>query len=401
MSQDQQQNQGQDQGKESDSERQEASDGPLMLRDVAEAIGLVAAPATLLTALGFYFGWKRTQTYAIYFGIDNSMLRFSIQEYLLRSSTSVYTVVLTLVTLGLAVLGAHRLALLGLRTPRGQRAVRWVAVALAALAVLGIMIRLDAPLNHVLEVSAFTQTIAVLTAAPVVIILSAAARWYVRRRSGSFAGLRSLLREAPLRAGIVLVMCVGALLIIDACATVAAPAVRTAPFMTRDTAFCCGTALLIYAGYLWNRSSGRPARVAERTPLWLRTMAVVFVGLLLAVGFFAATDEYAEHVGTREARLTVAGLEERRGVIVYSTKAPEFPSSVRCVPLRDKKTAFRYRCDGLKLLVRTDKGILVLPSTWSRDDGIDDADRVIELTEDQSMRLEFTPGEGDISFIPR
>ncbi|WP_344970224.1 hypothetical protein [Streptosporangium fragile] len=373
---------------------------------MVEAIGLIAAPATLLTALGFYFGWKRTQTYAVYFGIDNSMLGFSIQEYLLRSSTSVYTVVLGLVLLCLLVLGAHRLILHGQRLPRGRLAVRAATAALTAFAVLALLIWADAPLNRsagrvpAIAQAGFAAGVALLGGAA---LLLARRRIGGRRRCGPADRERILRGRRILRAGVVTVTSVSALLVLDALAVAGDTPVRTSPLLTRDTALSCGVALLVYCGLLGRQEwrAGHPARAAVQAPLWLRTLSVVLVALLVAVGVFAATDEYAEHVGTREARLTAARLEGRRGVVVYADKDPVFPPGVRCTALKGKRVAFRYRCEGLRLLVRTGKGVLVLPATWSRDDGIDAGDRVIELREDKSMRLEFTPGESDLFLIPR
>jgi hypothetical protein len=59
-------------------------------RGVLEAIGLVVAPTTLLTAVALYFGVKLTASRADYFGIDQSTLGFSTRDYLLRSTDAVF-----------------------------------------------------------------------------------------------------------------------------------------------------------------------------------------------------------------------------------------------------------------------------------------------------------------------
>ncbi|MGJ6965547.1 hypothetical protein ACSDR0_26930 [Streptosporangium sp. G11] len=373
---------------------------------MVEAVGLIAAPATFLTALGFYFGWRRTQTYAVYFGIDSSMLGFSVQEYLLRSATSVYTVVLVLVMLGLLVIGAHRLILHGQQRPRGRLAVRVATVALTGASVLALLVWAGAPLNRLAgKVPALAQ----VGASAGAVALAGVILLLVRRRLGSrrLRGPADHERAAPdrkvMRAGVAAVVGAGALVALDALAAAGDPVVRASPLVTRDTLLSCGVGLLIYCGLLWRHwwRADHPAQVTDRPPLWVRTLPVVLVALLVVVGIFAATDEYAEHVGTQEAHLTAVRLEGRRGVVVYANKDPLFPAGVTCRPLKGKDIAFRYRCEGLKLLVRTAKGVLVLPATWSRDDGIDAGDRVIELGEDKSMRLEFTPGESDLFFTPR
>jgi hypothetical protein len=59
-------------------------------RDAIELISLVVAPATLLTALLFYFGWARSRAQAAYFGVDPDLLARSSQEYVLRSIGSIF-----------------------------------------------------------------------------------------------------------------------------------------------------------------------------------------------------------------------------------------------------------------------------------------------------------------------
>jgi hypothetical protein len=142
------------------------------------------------------------------------------------------------------------------------------------------------------------------------------------------------------------------------------------------------------------------ANPVRSRPLWLSTLNTVLLGLLVACGVFAATDEYAESVGTYEARLTAALLEDRRGVVVFTVKDLALPPSVICTPL-GADSAYRYRCEGLRLLTRTSDSVLAVPRVWSRDDGIDANDRVVVLRESPDLRLEFTPGESDFPSRPR
>lgn len=59
-------------------------------REAVELIALVVAPATLLGALLFYFGWARSRAQARYFGIDVDLLGRSTQEYALRSIGAIF-----------------------------------------------------------------------------------------------------------------------------------------------------------------------------------------------------------------------------------------------------------------------------------------------------------------------
>lgn len=71
------------------------------------AIGTVIAPITLLTALGLYIGWRRTASYAHYFGIDQSVLQYTAQDYLLRSWQSADRVVFSVMLCSIAIMAFH------------------------------------------------------------------------------------------------------------------------------------------------------------------------------------------------------------------------------------------------------------------------------------------------------
>jgi hypothetical protein len=111
-------------------------------REAIELLSLVVAPATLLTALLFYFGWARSRAQAAYFGIDADVLGRSSQEYVLRSISSIFwplTLLLAGILLALATHeGAKRLA-----AARRVRLLVLLAVCAvvsgAALIVLGIL----------------------------------------------------------------------------------------------------------------------------------------------------------------------------------------------------------------------------------------------------------------------
>jgi hypothetical protein len=77
------------------------------LRQVVELVTAVVAPTTLITALGLYFGVKFQEARAAPFGIDVSLLGYSTQDYLLRSTDAVIPVLLVLALGGLVVLQSH------------------------------------------------------------------------------------------------------------------------------------------------------------------------------------------------------------------------------------------------------------------------------------------------------
>jgi len=79
-----------------------ATDPTRALRANLRGIASVVAPTSLVTALLYYFGWARTSFQARQLGLDDSLLGFSSQDYLLRSLDAMYgpLVVVTLVALG-------------------------------------------------------------------------------------------------------------------------------------------------------------------------------------------------------------------------------------------------------------------------------------------------------------
>jgi hypothetical protein len=77
-------------------------------RRVVGLIVAVIAPVTLITALAYYFGYRREQAFAGYFGIDPNALGFTTNDYVLRSVDALFvpvTVVL-LVAFGAVLLHA-------------------------------------------------------------------------------------------------------------------------------------------------------------------------------------------------------------------------------------------------------------------------------------------------------
>ena len=82
------------------------------LRSALETLGLVIAPVTLLTSLLFYFGWARSNSTFLYFGLDPSVVGLSLQDYLLRSIGALFlplgTLLLTALVNGLTVLAVSQ-----------------------------------------------------------------------------------------------------------------------------------------------------------------------------------------------------------------------------------------------------------------------------------------------------
>ncbi len=109
------------------------------LSRLAQIAGKVVAPATI-TALMVYFGWARTRTAYAIFGIDESVLRFSVQDYLFRSISQTFEPAILLLLLILVAVPAH-IGLVKVMRARGwrKRTVFPLAVTGVALTVVGLI----------------------------------------------------------------------------------------------------------------------------------------------------------------------------------------------------------------------------------------------------------------------
>lgn len=77
------------------------------LKATFRGIGSVVAPTSAITALSYYFGWVRTSTQAELLGLDDSLLGYSTQDYLLRSLSSMFAPLVVAVVVVFVGLTAH------------------------------------------------------------------------------------------------------------------------------------------------------------------------------------------------------------------------------------------------------------------------------------------------------
>jgi hypothetical protein len=112
-------------------------------RLVAVLVGIVA-PTTLLVALAYYFGWRREEAFAGYFGVDPALLQLSTDEYVLRSVDALFVPVVALLLVAFCALAIH--ALLADRIESDYSAPVMFFVGLAALAV-GLALAVGHPVS--------------------------------------------------------------------------------------------------------------------------------------------------------------------------------------------------------------------------------------------------------------
>ncbi|SDZ24822.1 hypothetical protein SAMN05421504_11177 [Amycolatopsis xylanica] len=274
-------------------------------RDALETVGAVIAPATLLTALGLYIGWRRTDSYTQYLGIDETLLQYSAQDYLLRAWQSAGQVVFTLVLGSIIVAGAH------LVIKRSERAIPKIARVLAVISVLVLIVML------------------------ISLLIPPVDRW-----------LSDVIYDVP--------------------------------YLTVYSITAFSVALLVYS---FSLVSGGHART---------TTALVMI--LLFLGVLSSADKWVTLLGEKDAAYMTTTLAQRQGVIVYSKENLHLPAVVTCTELTGPREAYRFRCEGLRLFIRAADKYFLLPTTWSRADSDTEADRMVVLRDDPSLRFEFAPG---------
>ena len=86
----------------------DASEAVTTLRSALSVITTVGTPLTIITALMLYFGWARSNAQSSWMGIDVSLFHFSVQDYVLRSISTLFVPLLVACGVGIAWLEIHR-----------------------------------------------------------------------------------------------------------------------------------------------------------------------------------------------------------------------------------------------------------------------------------------------------
>jgi hypothetical protein len=103
-----------------------------------ENLAKIVALTTFLTALVFYFGVKREESLALYFGIDPSVLGLSMQDYLYRSVDALVPLLLLAALIGLIGLQLHVLVIRQLDRCQGRKILALVAQLMAVVGTGGV-----------------------------------------------------------------------------------------------------------------------------------------------------------------------------------------------------------------------------------------------------------------------
>ena len=112
-----------------------------------------------------------------------------------------------------------------------------------------------------------------------------------------------------------------------------------------------------------------------------------FALLLVTIGLFWAAGSYAIQVGDSRARQAVADLPITADAVLYSERSLRLAvagvTEFRCA---DQEAAYRFRYDGLKLVLQSGGQYLLVSGDWSRENGT-----AVLIPRSDGIRLEFAP----------
>lgn len=112
-----------------------------------------------------------------------------------------------------------------------------------------------------------------------------------------------------------------------------------------------------------------------------------FAFVLVSIGLFWAAGNYAVEVGTGRAQQVVAELPTAADAVIYSERSLRLAvAGVTEVACLDPDAAYRFRYDGLKLVIQSGDQYLLLPSGWTRENGT-----ALLIPRSDAVRLEFAP----------
>lgn len=113
---------------------------PTATQRALEVAGLVVAPATLLTALMYFFGLLHAYWFFSRFGVDYTVMGLTTQDYLVRSADGLFVPLTSVAAVGLALLWTSCCVPEGVvvRTRRATRRIAVPTAVLIGMALLGI-----------------------------------------------------------------------------------------------------------------------------------------------------------------------------------------------------------------------------------------------------------------------
>jgi hypothetical protein len=156
------------------------------------------------------------------------------------------------------------------------------------------------------------------------------------------------------------------------------------PFWVLPLCPGAGLVLLFYGTHL-RRRLGRSATDTSASWSWTVTRALVMGFVVLSL--FWATTDYARALGRGRSETVTANLTALPAVTVYSKADLSIagPSIVR-TDISSPGSVYRFRYDGLRLMIRSGDKLFLIPEGWTRTKGA-----VLVLPEGSGLRFEFHP----------
>jgi hypothetical protein len=193
-------------------------------------------------------------------------------------------------------------------------------------------------------------------------------------------------RDRVLRIGLPIVAAAGvALIALAAVALIVGGAVGgTAPELGGLSLTAGVVAVTVAVPRLLDRRGSGEVPTALRAELVVAEWTAAFV--LASVGLFWAVGSYATGIGTGRAEEMAAALPVWPDAVLYS----EHGLALRGPGITETTcaaagSAYRYRYDGLKLVLQSGGQYFFLPAGWTTDDGA-----ALVLPRTDALRLEFT-----------
>ena len=148
-----------------------------------------------------------------------------------------------------------------------------------------------------------------------------------------------------------------------------------------------GVVLLVYSANLWRSTHPGTDGAARPRAGWLAVVEWAGVFVLVGLSLFWVANDYSAAVGRSRARQFVAELPLYPSAVIYSERSLNLHApGVREVRCQDQEAAYRYRYDGLKLVLQSGNQYLFLPQAWTPADGV-----AILMPRTDTVRLEFLP----------
>ncbi|MFI7344307.1 hypothetical protein ACIBUY_40970 [Streptomyces sp. NPDC050085] len=313
------------------------------IRRLGALFGAVAAPTSFVTALLYYFGWHHAYWFFEYYGVNSTLLGLGTVDYLMRSLDALFVPMMVIAASALLAFWGHDV--LRTRLAAGYRP-QVLRRAVPVLAGVGFLLGL-AGFWSVLGHTFLTPYVVLdpLSLASGVILMSYALN--LRR------ALAATVAPDP-------------------------PRPPPAPPADPDT----------------SDAAPEPPAPAPTTPApaplrreWAAVAEWGALFVVLGLSLFWAANDYAASVGHGRAVHYGAHLASQPAAVLYSERDLSLDEpGVRELRCDGASSAYRYRYDGLVLILQSANQYVLVPRSWTPATGV-----AVVLPRSDSVRLEFVP----------